>query len=120
MSTVFQDARTEHGSWAGLHCEGAPVRSLFTLLLWDELFGCGVAHAFQTPYQQAPLDLDAAPGVFLASRRPFSAWLPTTHVYRVPGLVMREAAEAGRYRYSRGHSRKISWRSSSRSSRRWA
>lgn len=28
----------EEGSWAGWHCEGSPVRVLWTLLMWDVIF----------------------------------------------------------------------------------
>ena len=51
----------------GSHCEGSPLRSLFTLLMWDCLFA-DVPNVFQTPYQDAPLDLDV-PGRFYRARR---------------------------------------------------
>jgi hypothetical protein len=63
--------------WRGLHCEGAPLHTLFALLAWEVLFdGGGVADTFLTPYQDAPLDLDAAPRVFYArpARRACGAW----------------------------------------------
>ena len=60
-------ASVAQGSWAGLHCEGAPVRALFTIMLWEELFA-DVQHAFQTPFQDAPLDLDAEGGTFMQAR----------------------------------------------------
>eukprot|EP00936_MAST-01D_sp_MAST-1D-sp1_P001056 g1056.t1 len=60
-------ASESQGSWAGVHCEGAPVRALFTIMLWEELFA-DVQHAFQTPFQDAPLDLDAEGGTFMQAR----------------------------------------------------
>ena len=70
------------------NCEGAPIRSLFTLLLWHILFpvsstataaevllnneevsfpSCIVTGAFLTPYQDAPLDLESPQ--FYANRK---------------------------------------------------
>ena len=113
-------AALEHfcGGWVGWHCEGAPLKSIFGLLMWSELFptraapapasrdegsgsdGAGgegeegtaglaaasssrcvsrpppppaagylVADVFQTPYQDAPLDLLTPGGLFYLNRR---------------------------------------------------
>ncbi|EQC32091.1 hypothetical protein SDRG_10287 [Saprolegnia diclina VS20] len=43
--------------WYGSHREGAEMRMLFGLLLWDVIF-MPQPHVFQTPYQDRPLDLD--------------------------------------------------------------
>ena len=56
--------------WRGIHCEGGPIRALFSLLMWDTLFGefsQSIEGVFLTPYQDAPLDLDS-PGVFYHNR----------------------------------------------------
>lgn len=45
------------GGWSGIHCEGGPLRELFSLLMWPALFA-PVPDVFQTPFQLAPLDLD--------------------------------------------------------------
>lgn len=37
--------------WKGLHCEGGLFGALFTLLLWDVIYGCVVPDVFITPYQ---------------------------------------------------------------------
>lgn len=58
------------GGWAGWHCEGSILRSLFGLLLWDALFGPpGLSNlpVFVSAYQDAPLDLDC-PGAFYLNR----------------------------------------------------
>lgn len=44
------------GGWQGWHCEGSLLRSLFGLLMWDVVY-CDMPDVFQTPYQDAPLDL---------------------------------------------------------------
>jgi len=41
----------------GLHCEGALLRDLFGVLLFDELFDTSVEGVFTSAYQDAPLDL---------------------------------------------------------------
>ncbi|KDO28804.1 hypothetical protein SPRG_20011 [Saprolegnia parasitica CBS 223.65] len=43
--------------WYGSHREGAEMRMLFGLLLWDVIF-MPQPHVFQTLYQDRPLDLD--------------------------------------------------------------
>jgi hypothetical protein len=43
-------------SLQGWHCEGSVLRSLFGLMLWDEIFS-DQPDVFLTPYQDAPLDL---------------------------------------------------------------
>ena len=40
----------------GWHCEGSVLRSLFGLLMWDQIF-FDCPDVFLTPYQDAPLDL---------------------------------------------------------------
>jgi hypothetical protein len=74
------------GGWVGWHCEGAPLRSIFGLMMWSELFpsppvsapaspsatpsaASPVADVFQTPYQDAPLDLLTPGGLFFRNRR---------------------------------------------------
>jgi hypothetical protein len=52
-------AALNHGGdfdFNGLHCEGGLLRFLFALLMWECLFA-PVPDVFQTPYQDAPLDL---------------------------------------------------------------
>jgi hypothetical protein len=46
---VLQDL-FESGGWFGWHCEGGPVRSIFSLLMWDILFA-PYPDVFQTPFQ---------------------------------------------------------------------
>lgn len=41
----------------GIHCEGAVLRDLFGLLLFDQMFHCSVEGAFVSAFQDAPLDL---------------------------------------------------------------
>lgn len=50
-------ASEEEGSWWGVHCEGGMVRALFGILMWDIIF-LSVPGVFQSPFQDAPLDLD--------------------------------------------------------------
>jgi len=47
----------EQGQWRGWHCEGGPLKVLFGLLLWSELFAANVPDVFQSPYQDVPLDV---------------------------------------------------------------
>lgn len=46
---VIQDL-FESGGWVGWHSEGAPVRTVFSLLMWDILFAPH-PDVFQTPFQ---------------------------------------------------------------------
>ena len=66
-------AEPAQGGWRGWHCEGAPLYSLFALLLWEQLFGSEASPpppgAFLTPFQDAPLDLDAGGHAFYSARR---------------------------------------------------
>jgi hypothetical protein len=41
-----------------MHSEGEVFRALFTLLFWDVIYSADVPFVFQTPYQDAPLDLN--------------------------------------------------------------
>lgn len=41
----------------GWHCEGSLPVTLFTLLMWDELYSVSVPAAYLSAYQKAPLDL---------------------------------------------------------------
>ena len=43
-------------SLKGWHCEGSVLRTLFGLLMWDQIF-TDMSDVFLTPYQDAPLDL---------------------------------------------------------------
>ena len=54
--------------WSGFHSESGIVRTLFALLLFDEIFTY-VPHVFQTAFQNAPLDLLHSDS-FYAARRP--------------------------------------------------
>uniref|UniRef100_A0A0G4FDX5 Fanconi-associated nuclease n=1 Tax=Chromera velia CCMP2878 TaxID=1169474 RepID=A0A0G4FDX5_9ALVE len=64
---VLQWHRKE-GNWRGRHGEGAVLRELFGVLLFEILFGeGGPPDVFLTPYQQAPLDL--ATEAFYSCRR---------------------------------------------------
>jgi hypothetical protein len=51
----------------GAHCEGSPYYALFALLFWDIIFDATVPYVFQTPYQDAPLDITTE--VFYISRK---------------------------------------------------
>lgn len=44
------------GGWEGFHDEGAVLRSLFSLLMWEILF-TSLPDVFISPFQDAPLDL---------------------------------------------------------------
>ena len=85
------------GGWVGWHCEGSPLRTIFGLMMWSEIFPIGqsedydnhltspisdkqsriwpgsavppVADVFQTPYQDAPLDLLTPGGLFYCNRQ---------------------------------------------------
>lgn len=46
----------KNDGWEGLHTESGVFLVLFSLLLWDQIFVSGIAGAFLTPYQDAPLD----------------------------------------------------------------
>ena len=56
------------GGWWGLHEEGMLLRMLFGLLFWDQIFASGVRHAFLSPCQDGPLDLEH-PWAFYRNRR---------------------------------------------------
>ncbi|CAJ1409537.1 unnamed protein product [Effrenium voratum] len=45
------------GFQCGVHCEGAILRDLFAILLFDQMFDCSVEGAFVSAFQDAPLDL---------------------------------------------------------------
>eukprot|EP00929_Paragymnodinium_shiwhaense_P087338 TRINITY_DN47555_c0_g1_i1.p1 TRINITY_DN47555_c0_g1~~TRINITY_DN47555_c0_g1_i1.p1 ORF type:complete len:951 (-),score=174.68 TRINITY_DN47555_c0_g1_i1:139-2904(-) len=45
------------GYTCGIHCEGALLRDLFGVLLFDQLFDTSVEGVFLSQYQDAPLDL---------------------------------------------------------------
>ncbi|CAM9218865.1 unnamed protein product [Scytosiphon promiscuus] len=67
-SLVLQHlSQREEGGWVGWHCEGSPLRALWALLMWDVVF-MDVTDVFQTPFQDAPLDLDFCP-LFYLNRR---------------------------------------------------
>lgn len=51
----------------GIHCEGALLRDLFGILLFDQLFDTSVEGVFASEYQDAPMDLGTE--VFYSSRR---------------------------------------------------
>lgn len=46
------------GGWRGVHCETGAPSALFALLCWDVIF-MSVADAFESRFQDAPLDLEA-------------------------------------------------------------
>jgi len=54
-------ARQDAGSWWGLHCEGSVIRTLFGLLLWDDVIFLPIPGVFQSPFQDCPLDFDHPP-----------------------------------------------------------
>lgn len=56
------------GDWIGWHCEGSILRSLFPLLMWEEIYETMVPDVFQTKYQEAPLDLYSDHGLFYQNR----------------------------------------------------
>lgn len=47
----------ENGWTRSWHCEGCLPVTLFTLLMWDEIYTVPVIAAYLSPYQKAPLDL---------------------------------------------------------------
>eukprot|EP00952_Eustigmatos_sp_NYUAD-ZCMA_P010786 44029-Eustigmatos_ZCMA.PRE.1 len=59
-------ANDAQGPWWGVHCEGSLLRSLFSLLFFEQLFA-DVPGVFISPYQDAPLDLHQ-PWQFYANR----------------------------------------------------
>ena len=69
------------GGWEGWHCEGALIRSLFGILMWEELFMTPPPSEnpddhgpiFLTPYQEAPLDIEIA-GLFYMRRLDLLPW----------------------------------------------
>ncbi|CAK9041431.1 unnamed protein product [Durusdinium trenchii] len=56
---AMQHYFTEDGGsfQCGIHCEGAILRDLFGILLFDQMFHCSVEGAFVSAFQDAPLDL---------------------------------------------------------------
>lgn len=46
-----------NGFQCGIHCEGAVLRDLFGLLMFEQMFHCSVDGAFVSAFQDAPLDL---------------------------------------------------------------
>ncbi|KAL1498734.1 hypothetical protein AB1Y20_014044 [Prymnesium parvum] len=56
------------GGWRGVHCETGAPAALFALLCWELIF-MPVADAFESRFQDAPLDLAADGGEFAAARR---------------------------------------------------
>lgn len=110
-SVASHDPFLEHfcGGWVGWHCEGSPLKTIFGLVMWSELFPCApppaeppsppaapqqqqavspplvpparsgpappafpacvVADVFQSPYQDAPLDLLTPGGLFFRNRQ---------------------------------------------------
>jgi len=46
-----------HGNWRGWHCEGRIFRVLFAVFMFDIIFDDTLEDVFQTPFQDAPLDL---------------------------------------------------------------
>jgi len=54
-------AQPSQGSWSGKHCEGRPLISLFSLLLWDAMWHRdakgGDETIWMSPFQENPLDL---------------------------------------------------------------
>jgi hypothetical protein len=67
---IIATSRFQHmcGDWIGWHSEGSILRSLYAMLMWDELFEVNVDDVFQTKYQEAPLDLYADCGLFYSNR----------------------------------------------------
>ena len=61
-------ALPENGSWHGIHCEGRMFRFLFGLIFWDIIFADDIPGVFQTPFQNAPLDLHSAGHRFYENR----------------------------------------------------
>ena len=57
------------GGWVGWHCEGSVLRTLFALLMWEELFEIRIDDVFQTRFQDSPLDLYADGGLFYINRK---------------------------------------------------
>lgn len=52
-------ASSTGGEFTGAHTEGGIWATLFSLLLWPQLFSLPVPDAFRTPFQTHPLDLDS-------------------------------------------------------------
>lgn len=67
---IVSTSKYQHlcGDWIGWHTEGSILRSIYSLLMWDELFETCVNDVFQTKYQEAPLDLYADNGLFYFNR----------------------------------------------------
>jgi hypothetical protein len=49
------------GGWYGSHCEGSVLRTLFGLLMWDDVLFKSIPDVFQTPFQDGPLDFGLVP-----------------------------------------------------------
>jgi hypothetical protein len=49
--------------WQGWHCECSYFRSIFGLLMWDEIYAY-VPNVFLSPYQDLPLDFYHASFVY--------------------------------------------------------
>lgn len=60
-------AMQSDGGWEGMHCEGAFLFPLMSLLLWEEIFSGSVYGVFVTPCQSCPLDFGTE--TFYANRR---------------------------------------------------
>lgn len=63
----LQHYKLNEGWPCGTHCEGSPYFALFMLLFWDIIFDVSIPYVFQTPYQDAPLDITTE--VFYFSRK---------------------------------------------------
>lgn len=57
LSDSFGNRPEDEGFHYGIHCEGALLRDLFGLLLYDELFDTSIEGVFASVHQDAPLDL---------------------------------------------------------------
>ena len=56
------------GGWMGWHSEGASLRCLFILLMWEVIYSTGeCGNVFISPYQVVPLDFHH-PDIFIRQR----------------------------------------------------
>lgn len=74
------------GRWSGWHCEGTPLKSLFSLIMWEVLFLDKVENVFYTPYQDQPLDLQYGAVFYMHRKAEIDSrfkWLENAHMSEI-------------------------------------
>jgi len=96
----------QEGYDCGVHCEGAILRDLFGVLLFDELFDTSIEGAFVSEFQDGPLDLDS-PSFYQRRRDKLESRFKSLAV-----LTTEEVASQVRHRFALLHGtliRGVAW-----------